>query len=85
MKTYYISITETRNRVVAIDAEDVDAAIKLAEHMHYVGGLNLTENDYVGSEFADETDGVETLINDGVVDKSVYELPVVTSETETEN
>lgn len=59
MKTFYISVTETLNRIVEVHAEDSSEALQKAEDAYYNGEIEL---DY-DEGFMDEEDA-ERLIKD---------------------
>lgn len=61
MKTFYISVTETLNRIVEVHAEDECEAIQKASDAYYDGQIVLDSDDYVDVDFNDETE--ETLNN----------------------
>ena len=61
MKTYYISVTETLNRIVEVHAEDSIEALQKAEDAYYNGEIELDYNDMVDTDFNDETE--ETINN----------------------
>ena len=61
MKTYYISVTETRNKIVEVKAERKEEALAKAEQAYDDGIVELDYNDYVSCEFNDETE--ETINN----------------------
>lgn len=61
MKTYYISVTETLNRIVEVHAEDSSEALQKAEDAYYNGEIELDYNDMVDTDFNDETE--ETINN----------------------
>lgn len=61
MKTYYISITETLNKVVEVKAEDEREALHKASDAYYRGEVVLDSEDFVDTDFNDETE--ETLNN----------------------
>ena len=61
MKTYYISITETLNRIVEVHAEDSGEALQKAEDAYYNGEIELDSEDFVDTDFNDETE--ETINN----------------------
>lgn len=73
MKTFYISVTETLNRVVAVDAEDLDEAIEKVENACNSSVVDLTAEDFVGREFENETVEVEQSILYGCVEASQYQ------------
>lgn len=51
MKTYYISVTETLNKIVEVHAEDSSEALQKAEDAYYNGEIELDYNDMVDTEF----------------------------------
>lgn len=61
MKTYYISVTETLNKIVEVHAEDLSEALQKAEDAYYNGEIVLDSEDYVDTQFNDETE--ETINN----------------------
>ena len=61
MKTFYIAITETFNRIVEVHAEDKYEAIQKATDAYRDGQIVLNSNDFVVAEFNDETE--ETINN----------------------
>lgn len=61
MKTFYIAITETLNRIVEVHAEDKYEAIQKATDAYRDGQIVLNSNDFVVAEFNDETE--ETINN----------------------
>ena len=61
MKTYYISITETLNKIVEVHAEDSSEALQKAEDAYYNGEIVLDSEDFVDTDFNDETE--ETINN----------------------
>ena len=61
MKTYYISVTETLNKIVEVQANDECEALQKAEDAYYNGEIELDYNDMVDTDFNDETE--ETLEN----------------------
>ena len=56
MKTFYISITETLNKIVEVHAEDDGEAIQKVSDAYYDGQIVLDSNDYVDVQFFDETE-----------------------------
>lgn len=72
VKTFYISVTETLNRVVAVEAEDLDEAFEKIEEACNAGIVDLTSKDFVRREFENETDVTEELITDGISRASDY-------------
>lgn len=61
MKTYYIRVTETLDRIVEVHAEDLSEALQKAEDAYYNGEIVLDSEDYVDTQFNDETE--ETIYN----------------------
>lgn len=61
MKTFYIAITETFNRIVEVHAEDEYEAIQKATDAYRDGQIVLDSDDFVVAEFNDETE--ETINN----------------------
>lgn len=61
MKTFYIAITETLNRIVEVRAEDDYEAIQKVSDAYYDGQIVLDSDDYVDTDFNDETE--ETINN----------------------
>lgn len=74
MKTFYISVTETLNRVVAVKADSYDEAYEKVENACNDGVVDLTAMDFVDRDFEDETENVEGLIADGIRDGSSYQV-----------
>lgn len=56
MKTFYISVTETLNRIVEVHAEDSSEALQKAEDAYYNGEIVLDSEDFVDTDFNDETE-----------------------------
>ena len=56
MKTFYIAITETFNRIVEVHAEDKYEAIQKATDAYRDGQIVLDSDDFVVAEFNDETE-----------------------------
>ena len=61
LKTFYISVTETLNRIVEVHAEDKYEAIQKVSDAYYDGQVVLDSDDYVDVDFNDETE--ETIYN----------------------
>lgn len=72
-KTCYISITETFNRIVAVDVDDVNAAMELAEHACRVGLIELNSEDFVAREVEDLTEDINSAIKEGYIEADRYE------------
>ncbi len=56
MKTFYISVTETLNRIVEVHAEDTNEALQKVEDAYYNGEVVLDSEDFVDTDFTDETE-----------------------------
>lgn len=56
MKTFYIAITETLNRIVEVHAEDKYEAIQKVTDAYRDGQIVLDSDDFVVAEFNDETE-----------------------------
>ena len=61
MKTFYISVTETLKRIVEVHAEDSSEALQKAEEAYYNEEIVLDSDDFVDTDFNDETE--ETINN----------------------
>lgn len=61
MKTYYIRVTKTIDRIVEVHAEDSSEALQKAEDAYYNGEIVLDSEDFVDTQFNDETE--ETINN----------------------
>lgn len=64
MKTFYISVTETLNKIVEVHAENKQEALQKAEDAYYNGEIVLDSEDsenFVDMQFNDETE--ETINN----------------------
>ena len=61
MKTFYISVTETLNRIVEVHAEDKYEAIQKVSDAYHDEQIVLDSDDYVDVDFHDETE--ETINN----------------------
>ena len=73
MKTYYVSITETLNKIVEVHAEDSSEALQKAEDAYYNGEIELDHNDFVDTEFEDETERLLESYDNGGLPK-YYEV-----------
>lgn len=51
MKKFKVQITETLQRIVEVEAEDMDQAIADIEWQHELGEIVLVAEDFVGVEF----------------------------------
>ena len=76
-KTYYISVTEMLNKVVAVEAEDLEEAFNLVEGATNSGEVELTADDFVDRSFTDETDEIHEMIDDGVVGAEHYQKIII--------
>ena len=57
MKRYYVSVTETLNKVVSVDAESEEEAIDKAKYEYSDGVIELTrEDNYSGEQFEIDDD-----------------------------
>ena len=61
MKTFYISVTETLNKIVEVHAETSEEALQKAENAYDNCEVELDYNDMVDTQFNDETE--ETINN----------------------
>lgn len=61
LKTFYISVTETLNKIVEVQAVDSQEAIQKASDAYYDGQVILESDDCVDVDFNDETE--ETINN----------------------
>ena len=67
MKTYYISVTETLNKIVEVHAENEQEALQKAEDSYYNDEFELDYNDRVDTEFENDTeDTLESYDNGGM-------------------
>ena len=56
MKTFYISITETLNKVVEVQAESSEEALRKAEDAYDAEEFELDHNEFVDTEFENDTE-----------------------------
>lgn len=61
MKTFYISVTETLNKIIEVHAESSEEALQKAEDAYYNGEIVLDSENFVNTDFNDETE--ETINN----------------------
>lgn len=73
MKTYYISVTETLNKIVEVHAEDSSEALQKAEDAYYNGEIELDYNDMVDTEFENDTERLLESYDNGGLPK-YYEV-----------
>ena len=73
MKTYYISVTETLNKIVEVQAEDSGEALQKAEDAYYNGEIVLDSEDFVDTEFEDDTERLLESYDNGGLPK-YYEV-----------
>ena len=58
MKTFYISVTETLNRIVEVHAEDEYEAIHKVSDAYHDEQIVLDSDDYVDVDFDNVTDDI---------------------------
>ena len=73
MKTFYISVTETLNKIVEVHAEDSSEALQKAEDAYYNGEIVLDSEDFVDTEFEDDTERLLESYDNGGMPK-YYEV-----------
>ena len=73
MKTYYISITETLNKIVEVQAEDSSEALQKAEDAYDADEFELDHDDMEDLEFEDDTDRLLESYDNGGMPK-FYEV-----------
>jgi len=73
MKTYYISITETLNKIVEVQAEDEYEAISKVEDAYYSDEVELDYNDKVDVNFDNDTEALLESYDNGGMPK-YYEV-----------
>lgn len=59
MKRYYVSVTETLNKVVSVDANNKDEATKKVRKEYLNDNINLNSGDYVDYDIDIEDDEQE--------------------------
>ena len=72
-KTFYISITETLNRIVEVQAENEYEAIQKVSSAYYAGDIVLDSEDFVDTEFEDDTERLLESYDNGGLPK-YYEV-----------
>jgi len=73
MKTYYISVTETLNKIVEVHAENEQEALQKAKDSYYNDEFELDYNDQVDTEFEDDTENTLESYDNGGMPK-FYEI-----------
>ena len=73
MKTFYISITKTLNRIVEVQANDKYEAIQKVSDAYYNDELELDDNDLVDTEFENDTERLLESYDNGGLPK-YYEV-----------
>ena len=73
MKTYYISVTETLNKIVEVQAESSEEALRKAEDAYDADEFELDHNDMEYLEFEDDTDRLLESYDNGGLPK-YYEV-----------
>ena len=73
MKTFYISITETLNKIVEVQAEDEYEAISKVEDAYYSDEVELDYNDKVDVTFDNDTEALLESYDNGGMPK-YYEV-----------
>lgn len=60
---YYVSITETLNKIVSVEANSVEEAVNKVTEKYHADEITLTSKDYVGDyiEVDDEQDYCRTI------------------------
>ena len=73
MKTFYISVTETLNKIVEVQAESSEEALRKAEDAYDADEFELDYDDYVDVEFEDDTERLLESYDNGGLPK-YYEV-----------
>ena len=73
MKTFYISITETLNKIVEVQAESSEEALRKAEDAYDTDEFELDHNDMEDLEFEDDTERLLESYDNGGLPK-YYEV-----------
>ena len=73
MKTFYISVTETLNKIVEVHADSEQEALQKAEDSYYNDEFELDYNDRVDTEFENDTEGTLESYDNGGMPK-FYEI-----------
>lgn len=56
MKRYYVSVTETLNKVVSVDAESEDEAVSAVNDAYHNCEIALGSDDFIGEQVQVESD-----------------------------
>ena len=67
MKTYYISVTETLNKIVEVQAESSEEALRKVEDAYDADEFELDHNDMEDLEFEDDTDRLLESYDNGTI------------------
>lgn len=73
MKTFYISVTETLNKIVEVQAETSEEALRKAEDAYDADKFELDHNDMEDLEFEDDTERLLESYDNGGLPK-YYEV-----------
>lgn len=73
MKTFYISVTETRNQIVEVQANDEHEAIRKAADAYYDDLLDFKRDTRVDAQFEDATEEIIESYDNGGLPK-YYEV-----------
>ena len=73
MKTFYISVTETLNKIVEVQAESSEEALRKVEDAYDADEFELDYDDYVDVEFEDDTERLLESYDNGGLPK-YYEV-----------
>ena len=73
MKTFYISVTETLNKIVEVQANDEYEAIQKVSDAYYNDEFELDDNDFVDTEFENDTERLLESYDNGGLPK-YYEV-----------
>ena len=73
MKTYYISVTETLNKIVEVQAESSEEALRKVEDAYDADEFELDYNDMEDLEFEDDTERLLESYDNGGLPK-YYEV-----------
>ena len=73
MKTFYISVTETLNKIVEVQAESSEEALRKAEDAYDADEFELDHNDMEDIEFEEDTDRMLESYDNGGLPK-YYEV-----------